>query len=351
MTAQSGAVRIAWPANRDESQAIANAFGYISASIALAEAFERNGGIIDDDAEWELHFVNPMGLRPREGRKTVLFTMYEHAEIPPYFSHGFGRADLVLVPSRYCRSIFTPLARAHDVPMDMVPLGFEPSRFPFHPRSWRPGEPFYFLHVGAPNGRKGIVPVAHAWDAAFRDHPDARLIVKTTTDQTPTVERHGNIVFDSRRYSAEEMTELYHRAHCLVWPSCGEGFGLPALEAMATGLPIITVKHSAHPEFLERDAFYVPHWMKESPDIFGWKIRGAAADPEDLARAMRRVMGGYQIALAKAARGALRAHKSWTWDHAARRLIEVLVRRGVGTQRGDDSQGRVTDSGSRQACG
>lgn len=319
--------RIAWPANRNPEHAVANAFGYIAASIALCDALERDGVEIDDAAPWELHFVNPMGLRPREGRRTVLFTMYEHREIPDYFSHGFSRADHVIVPSRYCYSIFERIARQHRVKMDVVPLGFDPARYPFHARSWRPGQPFYFLHVGAPNARKGIVPVARAWDEQFGGHPDARLIVKTTTDQNPTIERHGTVVFDSRRYSHAEMTELYHRAHCLVWPSHGEGFGLPALEAMATGLPIITTKHSAHPEFLGSSATYVPHEMVETVDVFGHKIRGADADREALGQAMHDLMLGYDKALLRAARGAMRAHKEWTWAHAARRLRDVLDRR------------------------
>lgn len=320
--------RIAWPINRDMRDAIGNAFGYVAAGTALSETVARLGVEIDDDAPTEVHFVNPMGLRPRPGRFVVLFTMFEHAELPEYFDRGFLRADLAIVPSRYCRSIFTPLSRKTGTPLDLVPLGFDPARFPFHPRSMpRAGDPFTFLHVGAPNGRKGIVPVIRAWDRYFGGCKDVHLFVKTTTPGDARLERVShNVTFDSRRYTDAEMTDLYHRAHCLVWPTGGEGFGLPALEAMATGLPIITVKHSSHPEFLQDAAYYARHTMTWTTDGFKHWIRGADVHIDDLALRMIEVRERYPVALAKAARGALRAHKSWTWDHAARRLVDVLDR-------------------------
>src|SRR6185295_2786220 len=51
-------------------------------------------------------------------------------------------------------------------------------------------------------------------------------------------------------YSEEgDLARLYHEAHCFVLPTRGEGFGMPILEAMATGLPVIVTGYSGHLDF------------------------------------------------------------------------------------------------------
>ncbi len=110
----------------------------------------------------------------------------------------------------------------------------------------------------------------------------------------------------------EELPVLYSAADVLVTPSFYEGFGLPALEAMACGTPVIVSDVSSLPEVVG-DA-------------------GVRIDPRDeagLAEAMVHVVQDSALRAALRAAGWERARR-FTWDDAARELLAVYARVGGG---------------------
>jgi glycosyltransferase involved in cell wall biosynthesis len=104
--------------------------------------------------------------------------------------------------------------------------------------------------------------------------------------------------------SEGELRALYERAACLVYPSRYEGFGIPPLEAMACGCPVIASRAASLPEVCGDAALYV------DPD-----------DPRQLAAAIRRVLCEEGVGDDLRHRGLQRA-KQWTW---ARSAAEILV--------------------------
>ena len=70
------------------------------------------------------------------------------------------------------------------------------------------------------------------------------------SNDVPFVERLG-------RVSEAELVDLYRNASCLALPSLHEGFGLPALEAMATGTPVVAARVGALPEITDGAAVLV----------------------------------------------------------------------------------------------
>ncbi len=72
-------------------------------------------------------------------------------------------------------------------------------------------------------------------------------------------------------YDIEQLIELYHQMHCFVYPSWGEGFGLTPLQALATGMPTITVPAWApyakfiHPELAIASSPYRSQWPMLHP--------------------------------------------------------------------------------------
>ena len=106
-----------------------------------------------------------------------------------------------------------------------------------------------------------------------------------------------------------ELAALYRTARLLVMPSADEGFGLPALEAMASGTPSLIADLNAVKEFIEDNGF-----LEES------------ADPARWAEKIGRILADREIRERRARRGIERANK-FTWRETARRTVDVY--RGV----------------------
>ncbi|HEU0168010.1 MAG TPA: glycosyltransferase, partial [Chloroflexota bacterium] len=99
--------------------------------------------------------------------------------------------------------------------------------------------------------------------------------------------------------------ELYRRARLLAFPSLYEGFGLPVLEAMSVGTPVVTSNLSSLPEVAGDAALLVnPHDETAVADAM-WRILNDAALAEDLGR-----------------RGRQQAAK-FSWERAARETLAV----------------------------
>ncbi len=105
--------------------------------------------------------------------------------------------------------------------------------------------------------------------------------------------------------SAEQLRVLYQHALALIYPSLYEGFGLPPLEAMAAGTPVIAMPFSSVPEVCGDSVLY--------PD-------GLSA--RDLARAMERLATDDDLQHELRNRGLGRA-EHLTWERTARATLEV----------------------------
>jgi glycosyltransferase involved in cell wall biosynthesis len=102
-----------------------------------------------------------------------------------------------------------------------------------------------------------------------------------------------------------DLPALYSEALCLAFPSLYEGFGLPILEAMACGTPVITSKVSSMPEAAGDAALLIdPH------------------DVDALTDALRRVISDSTLREDLVQRGYTQAAR-FTWDAAARKLLAV----------------------------
>lgn len=107
--------------------------------------------------------------------------------------------------------------------------------------------------------------------------------------------------------SQEVMPALYNLAHTLVMPSHYEGFGLPALEAMACGIPPIVSHRSSLPEVVGDVGLLI------DPD-----------DPRDIADAMARMLSD-TIWYAEQRAASLKQAAQFTWEHAAQVALSVYT--------------------------
>jgi glycosyltransferase involved in cell wall biosynthesis len=168
----------------------------------------------------------------------------------------------------------------------------------------------YILFVGTLEPRKNIGGLLEAYSQLVQRRPDAPKLVlagKAIALSKPWLEAlarpplagkatHLGYVNDAEREA------LYKGASLLVLPSFNEGFGLPVLEAMTVGVPVVASARGALPEVLGDAGLLV------DPD-----------DPEALAAAMERMVTDTALARLSIARG-LRRKRQFDWPLAARAL-------------------------------
>jgi glycosyltransferase involved in cell wall biosynthesis len=160
------------------------------------------------------------------------------------------RSRRIIVPSRNTRDDLIRLLRISPEKIDVVPLGVGTSitRNPASENALRAryalGDRAVVLTTGAKRPHKNVLRLL---DAVALIPPDRRPVLVLTGYPTPHEQElrahaaHLGVEHDARFLhwvSPEELEGLYGLAHCLVFPSLYEGFGLPVLEAMARGVAV-----------------------------------------------------------------------------------------------------------------
>lgn len=176
----------------------------------------------------------------------------------------------------------------------------------------------YLLYAGSVNPRKNVARIVEALALLRQDlegHPrykDLRLvIIGDQISKYPGLRRavHQARVADAVRFlgfvKREELKVFYQGAEVFVFPSLYEGFGLPPLEAMALGTPVVTSGVSALPEVVGDAAMIV-----KPENVF------------DIARGIREVLLDDSLRADLVARGREQV-KRFSWYDTARQVLET----------------------------
>src|SRR5205807_10466063 len=127
------------------------------------------------------------------------------------------------------------------------------------------GKAPYIGFVGTLEPRKDVPTLVRAFDEVADRHADIRLRIAGyagwgagDVDAAVTASRHRDRI-DLLGYLAEDEVPAFLRsAAAVAYPSLAEGFGLPALEAMACGAPLVTTSGTAMEEVVGDGALLVP---------------------------------------------------------------------------------------------
>ena len=120
----------------------------------------------------------------------------------------------------------------------------------------------------------------------------------------------------------EVMRTIYSSSNCYCTASSAEGFNMPAVEAVFTGLPVVASAHPVHLEVLGKMALYAKTY-EIHPDTFNFNH---IVDPEDLARQLSRVIDGEFQKPSNSEYEEYRKHMSWATR--VERFTEIMRSKG-----------------------
>ena len=224
-----------------------------------------------------------------------------------------ARAAAVLTPTETVRADLVerfgaPPGTVHAVPeaarLDRVAPGRLPPKVPDR----------FVLHVGTIEPRKNVATLLAAWPLLRATMPDAPPLVlcgkpgwrHESIEGALAGAAAGGWLLRLGYQPDETLRALYDRAAAVVCPSVYEGFGLPLVEAMAAGTPLVCSDIPVFREVAADAALFVP---PDDPAAWARTLAGLLVDPEQ-ARDL-------------AIRGAARV-RHFSWPRTAERTLAVL---------------------------
>jgi len=176
----------------------------------------------------------------------------------------------------------------------------------------------YIMYLGGIDLRKNIAELVRAFYAIKPDFPDLRLIA--VGKEFGLKDQLGDVGWNSELaknktfakdiltpgfLDADDMSYLYARAKAFVHPTLYEGFGLPLLEAMQAGCPVICYDNSSLPELVGNAALIVKNGSPLAPHV-------------------KKVLSDGKLSARLAKEGPKQAAK-FTWEETAAKTLETLL--------------------------
>jgi len=156
-------------------------------------------------------------------------------------------ASKIVVASSYTKRTLVNQGVAED---KIVVNSFGVDLDTFHPpEDARRRSPLRFLFLGSVSAHKGIPLLIDAWRSLAGSNAELWIV-------GPIAEQHRVLIpnlpglYVKGKYAFEDLPELLRQCDVLVFPSFSEGFGLVLLEALASGMPIITTENTAAPDLI-----------------------------------------------------------------------------------------------------
>jgi glycosyltransferase involved in cell wall biosynthesis len=253
-------------------------------------------------------------------------TAWEATHVPQEFNAGADTMDVMFAPSVYNRDLFRYELHT-ETPIELFSHGIDDTIYSYVERPLN-RRPFTFLFVSTNTYRKNPQAVLEAFFSAFPSSEFSSSNVKLIMASTPPypwgqIQQNftdPRIVYNYGYRTDEEVRDLYINSDCFVLPTRGEGFGLPVLEALATGLPVITTDFGGVWDFCNPETCFLVRIngvvRAVAPITVAEKYRGmlVEVDKTHLAELMRHVYNNHAEALQKGKVAAEGVKKNWTWE-------------------------------------
>jgi glycosyltransferase involved in cell wall biosynthesis len=274
------------------------------------------------DLYFEPNFI-PLGIKAKKTVTTVYdFSFYLHPEWHPkarvdYFSKNFfkriEKSDSIITISKYVEREALEILKIKDCRIVTVYPGLSDIFKATEDEKIKTRLPEnYILFVGSIEPRKNLVSLLKAY-LLLQEYirKDFKLLLVGfkgwgNKEIGELLDKLKGAVDYLGYVDNEELANLYRGASCFVYPSLYEGFGLPPLEAMACGCPVVTSNVTSLPEVCGDAAHYVDPY-----------------DVESIAEGMHKVLMDGAMRRNLIEKGLERV-KLFSWEKAAKEHLEVF---------------------------
>jgi len=277
-------------------------------------------------------------FKTKFGKYKIGFTMLEVDGLPSSWVESANKMDEVWTPSTFNLESF---ARSGvNRPIHVIPLGINPNYFNPEIKGYRIRGPFAFLSLFEWGERKAPEILLQAFNDEFRSTEDVVLICKAynrdlginISNQVKALDLKGSggkIVFSINELVPDyQLGSIYRSVDCFVLATRGEGWGLPIMEAMACGLPVIATNWSGPADFISGDTAYPLAVEKLRPaEARCPYYKGSNwAEPsyEHLRSLVRHVYENREEARMVGRRASDEILSKWTWEQSVKKIIARL---------------------------
>lgn len=234
--------------------------------------------------------------------------VFDHAYAQKVYPTLARRARGIITCSQSSKN---DIMRYMEVPAEKIhvcPWGYREDLF--HPNKGKKTGYPYFLSVSCSTGRKNTMTLVRAYEQFVKQNPSHELVLVWPEIPQEALDycNQGHLrnhIYITDDVNDERLSVLYNEATATFFPSRYEGFGLPVLESMACGTPVVTCRNSSLPEVGGDAAIYV------EPD----DVDGMCRLMEEFEQGTRRKEDYEARCLAQASK--------FSWQRCAEQTVEV----------------------------